>query len=45
VFIPLAISDIEAIGMQSGNIGTGTLIPQGMHRENAALIKLSLFSL
>ena len=35
VFIPLTLSDIEAIGMSSGNFGTGTLIPQGMQPDNA----------
>ena len=35
VFIPLAISDIQALGMSSGNFGTGTLIPQGMQPDNA----------
>jgi RHS repeat-associated protein len=35
VFIPLAISDIEAIGMSSGNFGMATLIPQGMQPDSA----------
>ena len=35
VFIPLALSDIEAIGMSNGNFGTGTFIPQGMQPDNA----------
>ena len=35
VFIPLALSDIEALGMSSGNFGASILIPQGMQPDNA----------
>ncbi|OJX40165.1 MAG: hypothetical protein BGO78_14400 [Chloroflexi bacterium 44-23] len=35
VFIPLAINDIEAIGMQHGNFGTTTFITEIMEPDNA----------
>ena len=35
VFMPLMLSQSEALGMNSGNFGTGTLIPQGMQPDNA----------
>ena len=35
LFMPLAISDIEALGMRSGNFGTRTFITEIMEPDNA----------